>query len=506
MMEKQTDGQLGSNSYLEKLVGKKVKVYRGNPESQFGKLLEIKPDYVALLPENSNDSTIIYYHLRHVQNISENSKATPIQAHTDIDYHSELVSGSNFNELLKKLIKRMVKVNQGGPEAKMGRVLQVADDYLALLTEDDGLVFYSIYHIKSVSVQRSLQSTASTVQYDAIYDSQAQNFYDLLDDFTYRWITINRGGPEALEGVLVQKDRNQYTLVNNEEVIQIYPLHIKSISLGPKGLYKKQQNQDDESKEKKDGKDPEKNNAEAGKSVENRDKKSDKNKKEKNNKNQSETDQNGKSSKEDNETPTKENDRTTDNDESRNMEINEEKNSEIKRDNKSEIEQEQKPEKEDDQESDKEALRVQESEHEMDKVDEKKSDRGRGKKSDPEHKRKSEKKHGKKSEKEDYLKSDKDRDEKPVKEHGRKPRSEQDQSTDEEYILDGEPETNTDDDQAENSRVASSDNNMELDLDQERNENVPNTYQKTKIQYPKKRRDSQEQIVKTIDYVWNPKW
>ncbi|QSB47404.1 hypothetical protein [Parageobacillus toebii] len=342
MIRQQKDSQsVESNAYLKSLVGKRVKVYRGGPESCEGRLLDVQSDYVALMPEQSNDNkqnnnannnnnakkdnAIIYYNLRHVQsisenlkansvesnlkhvqnivqsiseniysnlrqvqsisenlianlkhvqsidknstansvesnlklaqNVSENSKANSIEWSIDFDNHPELVSANNFTELLKNLIGSMVKVNKGGPESKKGIVLLVAGDYMGLLTEDDGIVFYNTTHIKSISVQNRSQNidqnidqstplSNSPIHYDNYFDDiHAQNFLELFDYFAYKWVSINRGGPEAAEGILVQEEGEHYTLVNNDEVIRIYPYHIKSISIGTKGFLKQQQQQ-----------------------------------------------------------------------------------------------------------------------------------------------------------------------------------------------------------------------------------------------------------------------
>ena len=328
MIRQQKDSQsVESNAYLKSLVGKRVKVYRGGPESCEGRLLDVQSDYVALMPEQSNDNkqnnnannnnnakkdkAIIYYNLRHVQsisenlkansvesnlkhvqnivqsisenlianlkhvqsidknstansvesnlklaqNVSENSKANSIEWSIDFDNHPELVSANNFTELLKNLTGSMVKVNQGGPESKKGIVLLVAGDYIGLLTEDDGIVFYNTTHIKSISVQNRSQNidqnidqstplSNSPIHYDNYFDDiHAQNFLELFDYFAYKWVSINRGGPEAAEGILVQEEGEHYTLVNNDEVIRIYPYHIKSISIGTKGFLKQQQQQ-----------------------------------------------------------------------------------------------------------------------------------------------------------------------------------------------------------------------------------------------------------------------
>lgn len=287
MIRKQMDSNsVEPNAYLETLKGKRVTVYRGGPESRVGRLLDVQSDYVALMPENSdnnstnndsaNNNSIVYYSLRHVQSISENSKANSVESNIKqvqsisenliadatespaaFDNHPELLSATNFIELLQKMVGSVVNVNQGGPEFKTGRVINVADDYMILLTEDDGIVFYHTVHVKSVSERNSAQSDAESdffIDYHYFDNIDAKKFYDLFDYFAYKWISINRGGPEALEGVLVQEEGEHYTLVNNNEVIRVYPYHIKSISIGSKGALKQQQ-QNNETAEDEDEED-----------------------------------------------------------------------------------------------------------------------------------------------------------------------------------------------------------------------------------------------------------
>lgn len=287
MIRKQMDSNsVEPNAYLATLKGKRVTIYRGGPESRVGRLLDVQSDYVALMPEDSgnnstnngstNNNSIVYYSLRHVQSISENSKANSVESNIKqvqsisenliadataspaaFDNQPELLSANNFIELLQKMVGSVINVNQGGPEFKKGRVINVADDYMILLTEDDGIVFYHTVHVKSVSEQSSDQNGAKSdffIDYRYFDNIDAKKFYDLFDYFAYKWISINRGGPEALEGVLVQEEGEHYTLVNNNEVIRVYPYHIKSISIGSKGAIKQQQ-QNNETAENEDDED-----------------------------------------------------------------------------------------------------------------------------------------------------------------------------------------------------------------------------------------------------------
>lgn len=65
------------------------------------------------------------------------------------------------------------------------------------------------------------------------------SYYNFLHSMKDKIVTVYRGGPEAIEGILVDNADGHYTIVKNQEVLRIYPFHIKSISLGQKGRTKK---------------------------------------------------------------------------------------------------------------------------------------------------------------------------------------------------------------------------------------------------------------------------
>ena len=63
---------------------------------------------------------------------------------------------------------------------------------------------------------------------------QAPDFKGILQKFTLRWVKINRGGPETLEGVMDVVTDNFVTIVANEEIIRVSLFHIRNISYGVK--------------------------------------------------------------------------------------------------------------------------------------------------------------------------------------------------------------------------------------------------------------------------------
>lgn len=256
------------HSFLKSLVGEEVQVYKGGPECKMGKLLDVQSDYICVYAQNNNSNnnnnndnnnnnnsnsenqnqnqnTVVYYRTEHLQSISENTKNNSMpryqnQQQDPVDFHS----GENFAELVRQMMGSNVQINQGGPESKSGSLLSISGNYMALLTEDDGVVYYNIHHVKSISNnnQNNQDSENNNQELTIPEFFDADDFHGLFGQMSHKWVSINRGGPQALEGVLVQSAGGHYTLINNDEVLRINPYHIKSISCGPKGAMKQNNN------------------------------------------------------------------------------------------------------------------------------------------------------------------------------------------------------------------------------------------------------------------------
>lgn len=137
-------------------------------------------------------------------------------------------------ELLRSLQGKVVKVDRGGPESRVGQILSVKDDYITVLTERDGLVYYNAQHIKSLTdnVKQGLD-----LKFDIPKDFnyiKGKDFKSVLDNLKFHWVQVNRGGPEMLEGVLDETTDDFITIIVNEEVIRLSLFHIRSISNGVK--------------------------------------------------------------------------------------------------------------------------------------------------------------------------------------------------------------------------------------------------------------------------------
>lgn len=155
-------------------------------------------------------------------------------------------------EWLTNLVGKVLKVDRGGPESRTGLLLGVYDDHLAILTEQEGVIYYKIDHIKSITenVKKGLQFQLEIPE-DFTFKTAA-TFKGLLGNLTNQWVNINRGGPEKIEGVLHDtNDEYEFvTLVLNEEVIRLAMFHIRSISYGARV---EKQKEDEKSENNKDG-------------------------------------------------------------------------------------------------------------------------------------------------------------------------------------------------------------------------------------------------------------
>ncbi|CAG9623707.1 spore coat protein CotH [Sutcliffiella rhizosphaerae] len=245
--------------FLESLLGLSVTIYRGGPESRTGTLLDYKDDYLTLHAQDkkNNNRSIIYYQLKHIKSISEDSKINSVQTTALEDMKEEFYQGQDFIDLLDQLIEQKVQINQGGPEAKKGTLIAISQDHLVLFTSDDGVIYINVQHIKSISLQEKREdskdaTTEKSIEVSSKEDTElfhyieATDFHSLFENLTNKWVSINRGGPEAMEGVLVENAGGYYTLVSNQEILRIHPFHVRSINSGPKGAFI-QRNQDAES-------------------------------------------------------------------------------------------------------------------------------------------------------------------------------------------------------------------------------------------------------------------
>ena len=136
--------------------------------------------------------------------------------------------------MIASLVDKVVKVDRGGPESRVGRLLAAEKDYFTLLHDDEGIIYYNTQHIKSVTYNSKSQLDFDYELPKSFKYVQAPDFKGILQKLTLRWVKINRGGPETLEGVMDVVTDNFVTIVANEEIIRVSLFHIRNISYGIK--------------------------------------------------------------------------------------------------------------------------------------------------------------------------------------------------------------------------------------------------------------------------------
>ncbi|MEK7018395.1 spore coat protein [Bacillus sp. FSL R9-9410] len=129
---------------------------------------------------------------------------------------------------IKGLVGENVKVNLRGPESRIGVLLSLGKDYLTLQLPHGEVVYYQLKHVKSLV--KKVKETKCDDYYGSCFYSDEDTFLDVLSDLKYKWIKINRGGPESVEGLLSEVHDGCITLVNGEEVIYVINFHIKSVN------------------------------------------------------------------------------------------------------------------------------------------------------------------------------------------------------------------------------------------------------------------------------------
>ena len=153
-------------------------------------------------------------------------------------------------DLITSLMNKVVRIDRGGPESRIGKLLSVADDHITLLTEDDGVVYYMTHHIKSIT-DNAKQGLEFNIEVPENFEFLKDNkCISVLEKLKYRWVKINRGGPETLEGVLNEANDDFVTIISNEEIIRIATFHIRNISYGVK--IEKTKSEESESNKNKD--------------------------------------------------------------------------------------------------------------------------------------------------------------------------------------------------------------------------------------------------------------
>jgi spore coat protein B len=171
-------------------------------------------------------------------------------------------------ELMNMHVGKTIRVDRGGPESRIGKLLAVFEDFFVLLTEKDGVVYYKTNHVRSIT-ESSKDAMKLGLKIPEKFDFKtAENFHKLLESIRFQWVKINRdGGPESLEGVLSDSNKHYASLIVNEEVVRFSLKHIRNISYGL--MVEKSSNDDESSSHNSDNNNEENDNQKNDESTDN---------------------------------------------------------------------------------------------------------------------------------------------------------------------------------------------------------------------------------------------
>lgn len=126
------------------------------------------------------------------------------------------------------MIGKVVRIDRGGPESRVGKLVAVHQDYVVLQNAAEGIIYYSSEHIKSITVDG--MDSGCDKEGDCSYQEE-HCFLEVLRSLKYRSIQINRGGPEKLEGVLTSVNEDRLLLVVKNEIVTVFIFHVRNVSL-----------------------------------------------------------------------------------------------------------------------------------------------------------------------------------------------------------------------------------------------------------------------------------
>ncbi|WP_219838579.1 hypothetical protein [Paenibacillus sp. R14(2021)] len=143
-------------------------------------------------------------------------------------HKSHRTSGSqNF---LAAQVGMNVKINRGGPESLEGKLVSVQRGYVVLKTTG-GLVYINASHVKSVTdLAGNTSKSGGNTQVIV-----AGSFVGVLRQLTQKFVQINWGGPEKIEGFITQVGNESLLLVVGQELVTIPLYHIKTVKTA--GMY-----------------------------------------------------------------------------------------------------------------------------------------------------------------------------------------------------------------------------------------------------------------------------
>lgn len=139
----------------------------------------------------------------------------------------------HLENYLNTLVGKSIKLNRKGPQSKTGMLLDQNPEFLTVLTEEDGVTYYTMHHLKSVSHNAKVKETTPLELPEDFTFKTANTFKELLSQLEQVWVHINHG-PDKVEGVLCAVDDEWATIITHDEVVRVNIFHLKTLSYGNK--------------------------------------------------------------------------------------------------------------------------------------------------------------------------------------------------------------------------------------------------------------------------------
>ncbi|MCL6598230.1 MAG: hypothetical protein K6T81_05755 [Alicyclobacillus macrosporangiidus] len=137
-------------------------------------------------------------------------------------------------------IGKTIQLERGGPDRLIGKLVAIMEDCIALETAEEGVVYVNGHHIKTISEPvipevQVARSAAEENELPAVEEHpplvEAANFEDLLGKLRHRLVRVNHGGPNALQGILIELRPGVVTILHEMKDYVHYPTyHIRSVT------------------------------------------------------------------------------------------------------------------------------------------------------------------------------------------------------------------------------------------------------------------------------------
>lgn len=167
----QSSGQ-NSLGQARQLIGRRVRINRGGPDSIEGILLAVNGDVLVL----SSRGIIVYVNGRHVKSITEGTSGGRSRGKSGGSQggrHSSsvgrsgmgrssmgFIQASSFASLLSRLRQQFIQINRSGPERIEGFLAETGNDFILLVVGRE-LVRVPVFHIKTVNISTGSRGNES---------------------------------------------------------------------------------------------------------------------------------------------------------------------------------------------------------------------------------------------------------------------------------------------------------------------------------------------------------